>query len=610
MNTLKTVSYNGRTIELIEANEFYARNQASTRSLNEASSKNLDGAGAVATIGGLQIFSKTAQAKGGVVPTESSVNTRSLDTPDDALEVPIYRKASSGKLFMPTGEIYLIFKSTAEKPAIEALLNQYDLNLVKDYGNNRLVVATKEKLVDTVSLVAKLTNESIVAVAEPDLDGEAELYELPPLQVPLLGQQWHIENNGDIPGEPTSVHEMRAGADARIKKAWEELGNYGADDIKIAVNDLGFDIAHPDLSEPNKVLHAFDMWMQTEGVPDGTTTTYTHGTPCAGIAAAGLNQGGTVGVAPNAKLMLLHGTSYAWQHFRLLVDYCIERKVDIVSLSWGQTRDDDFYPLSDNVKFELDRLTTEGRDGKGCIVLVAAGNEGMHRINYLATHPNVIAVGSSSSKDGHPQYSNRGKELTVTAPGGDWPLLAPKASWATSHWFTPFVERDSQFDNYTHFTGTSGATPLVAGICALVLSANKDLTAKEVKQILIQSADKIGDSSEYNGKHSTKFGFGRVNAAAAVKMAKDPTIVIDDVDVEDNNDGDNNQQGENDAHKSLQKAVVRVGSRLNVRLEPNAQGDLSHQLKDGSVVWIKRRLENGWVELATTYVHGDFVEKI
>ncbi|MBP9075835.1 MAG: SPOR domain-containing protein, partial [Haliscomenobacter sp.] len=70
-----------------------------------------------------------------------------------------------------------------------------------------------------------------------------------------------------------------------------------------------------------------------------------------------------------------------------------------------------------------------------------------------------------------------------------------------------------------HFGGTSGATPLVAGICALMLSANPNLSAREVKEILIQTADKIGSPSEYIAGHSRKYGYGRVNAERAVAEA-------------------------------------------------------------------------------------------
>ena len=93
---------------------------------------------------------------------------------------------------------------------------------------------------------------------------------------------------------------------------------------------------------------------------------------------------------------------------------------------------------------------------------------------------------------------------------------------------------------YKHFGGTSGSTPIVAGICALMLSANPGLTAKEVKQILQNTADKIGSPSEYTNGNSRKYGYGRVNADKAVAEAmrrKDgtsSTVVNKPTEVESN----------------------------------------------------------------------------
>ena len=131
----------------------------------------------------------------------------------------------------------------------------------------------------------------------------------------------------------------------------------------------------------------------------------------------------------------------------------------------------------------------------------------------------MIAVGASTSRDEHAFYSNQGPELWVCAPSnGDWPIIAPKASWDAGRWFDDVSRGETGL--YKHFGGTSSATPLVAGIVALMLSANPKLTAKEVKEILAQTADKIGRPSDYDSNgHSKKFGYGRVNADKAVAEA-------------------------------------------------------------------------------------------
>jgi subtilisin family serine protease len=148
--------------------------------------------------------------------------------------------------------------------------------------------------------------------------------------------------------------------------------------------------------------------------------------------------------------------------------------------------------------------------------LFAAGNENQEVTNVYGRHPDVICIGASTSQDVHASYSNRGFEIDVVAPSnGDWPLIAPRASWDSGHWFDG-NEVNSQ---YKHFGGTSAATPLVAGVCALMLSANPNLTAKEVKGILMQTADKIGHPTDYVNGHSRRYGAGRVNADKAVAEA-------------------------------------------------------------------------------------------
>ena len=108
---------------------------------------------------------------------------------------------------------------------------------------------------------------------------------------------------------------------------------------------------------------------------------------------------------------------------------------------------------------------------------------------------------------------------------GDWPIIAARAWWdqgTTQRGIGDFrfwADGRSRGDRYKHFGGTSSSCPLVAGICALLLSVNPDLTAREVKEILQSTADKIGQPWEYVNGHSEKYGYGRVNADRAVAEA-------------------------------------------------------------------------------------------
>ncbi|NJL76699.1 MAG: S8 family serine peptidase [Saprospiraceae bacterium] len=298
------------------------------------------------------------------------------------------------------------------------------------------------------------------------------------------------------------------------------MKGYGSTNIVISIIDNGFDLTHPDLKD--KVFRPFDSWSNSANIP-GKESGHNHGTPCASVALATQNAKGIIGVAPNAKFMPVHGTSFSTRVTEQMFDYCAKNGADIISCSWGTT--DGNFSLNAMKEAAITRAAREGRNGKGCIVLFAVGNDDIDFVNFYAAHPDVIAVAASTSQDLHATYSNRGREVSICAPSnGDWPIIAARASWDEGienevGEFKYWRDGRGRGNQYKHFGGTSSACPLVAGICALMLSVNPDLTAKAVKSILEQTADKIGSPSEYVNGHSPKYGYGRVNADRAVAEA-------------------------------------------------------------------------------------------
>jgi len=288
----------------------------------------------------------------------------------------------------------------------------------------------------------------------------------------------------------------------------------------IAVIDNGFDKMHPDLK--NKIHKPFDLWNQSSELDQGDSR-FTHGTPCASVAIAASNGNGIVGAAPSAKFMPISGTSFSLRATEQMFNYCIDNGADIISCSWGTT--DPAFDLNPMKQEVIAKAARRGRNGKGCVIVYAVGNEDLDFVNYYSAHPDVIAVAASTSKDEHAYYSNRGREVTICAPSnGDWPILAARASWDEGvSWetgaFRFYRDGKDRGSKYKHFGGTSSACPLVAGICALILSVNPELTAKEVKDIIVKTADKIGRPSEYVNGHSVKYGHGRINADKAVAEA-------------------------------------------------------------------------------------------
>lgn len=167
-------------------------------------------------------------------------------------------------------------------------------------------------------------------------------------------------------------------------------------------------------------------------------------------------------------------------------------------------------------------------------------------LNGFTVHPDILAIAASTSLNRKSAYSNWGNEISVCAPSNNAP--PGMGLQQVGYVFTPpeirsplpglgIVTTDriggvgySSGDFASDFGGTSSACPLVAGVAALVLSANPELTAAEVRQVLQQTADKIVDSNPdpqlgfkkgtyENGGHSEWFGYGKVNAFKAVQAA-------------------------------------------------------------------------------------------
>ena len=442
----------------------------------------------------------------------------------------VYFAEGSDKPLIATGEIYIFFEEGVSEEEQNIILTEYALELVERRSQERIIVKVTPESPNPLKVAQAIQETSLVKTAEPDLDTPLDEYVSLPKD-DLLDHQWHLKNEGLV---ADANYRLKSGADARVVDAWNRLGDLGSQEVVVAVIDNGFDLTHPDLK--SKVYRPFDLWNQSQDVLQGDPR-FTHGTPCASVALASSNRTGIVGAAPNAKFMPISGTSFSNRATEQMFDYCILNGADIISCSWGTT--DPKFALG-NIKQEaISRAVREGRNGKGCVVLYAVGNEDFDFINFYAAHPDVIAVAATTSQDQHAHYSNRGREVTISAPSnGDWPIIAARAWWDEGisrerGEYKYWRDGRSRGRHYKHFGGTSSATPLVAGVCALILSANPDLTAREVKDILTKTADKIGTPSEYVNGHSPKYGYGKVNADRAVaealrrKESKSPPVEVE-----------------------------------------------------------------------------------
>lgn len=232
---------------------------------------------------------------------------------------------------------------------------------------------------------------------------------------------------------------------------------------------------------------------------------------------------GVSGVAPACKLMpirlLADGMTNSDEAEAFL--FAAQNGADIISNSWGPP---DGYgtvdPLPDVTKAAIDYAANNGRGGKGCVIFFAAGNgnESVDNDGY-ASYEKVIAVGASTDQDVRAYYSDYGLSLDI---------MAPSSGGIKGITTTDRMGNDGYSSgNYTNsFGGTSAASPIAAGVAALMLSVNGELSRSDVQEILQYTADKINPAAaNYNTDgFSQKYGYGRINAYKAVLEAINPNF--------------------------------------------------------------------------------------
>ena len=338
---------------------------------------------------------------------------------------------------------------------------------------------------------------------------------------PKFGEQWHLVNTGQTGGT--------SGEDVNITGAWN---SYKGSGVVIGIVDDGLDWNHPDISTYYDSSLDYDF-CNNDGDPTPTSNN-AHGTAAGGVAAATGNNGvGVTGAAPEASLVGLQLISCSTTDVRESNTLGHERQdIDIYSNSWGPS--DDGSTLSGPGPLMLAALEADalqGRGGNGNIITWAAGNglDDNDNSNYdgYANLRYTIAVTAVDHKGKQSYYAEPGANVLVASPSnGDGESIT-----------TTDIEGFGGYTNndYTStFGGTSSATPLVSGVIALMLEANANLTWRDVQHILVQSSkknDPNDNSWSTNGaglEVSHKYGYGVIDAGAAVAMAESWTSVEDE----------------------------------------------------------------------------------
>ena len=354
-----------------------------------------------------------------------------------------------------------------------------------------------------------------------------ETYDTP--DDPLYPMQWHLRNTGE--------NESVRYADSRVWEAW--VVTEGSSEVVVGVNDDGCDLNHEEFE--GKMADTYDFPDDWESRLDGTSGFGGHGTCVAGVAAAqGYNGKGVVGVCPNCGVRCSWTIDTSDSVSSGLSDAEIAEKFTwhtdqgtaVVNNSWGPWGGDPgvagdtpgIQPVPTVIKEAFEYAESDGRDGKGMVIVFASGNSNEDvAASPLANYENSVAVAAVDDQGLKSFYSNWGAGIDIAAPsnGGMNGIVTVSPSGTV-------VDIEGQPGYTKSFGGTSSASPFVSGVVGLIISANPDLTAAGVRDILKRSARKIdplnGEWDENN--HSIYYGWGMVDAYVAVKMASEPTTCV------------------------------------------------------------------------------------
>jgi len=464
-----------------------------------------------------------APAAAPVVASRSKASTRALGNVLERKTISAYLDADTRLMRILYKQIVLRFRAGTPQKLRNAIIRDSGLRLLCEnpLAPGQVTLSDDAKLHPgeaLVRLAAQLATLDEVAFATPDFISQYRR-SLPAAGGAPSTKQWHLKLIG-------------------ATQAWKH--GRGKRAVVVAVLDDGIDIEHPELrtnvlrkpdpDEPRD-LCGRDFYLADDDPdhfnprPKRFRTPFEvmagndiHGTCCAGVAVGRGPK--AYGLAPNCRLLpvkVFHADDLASDSRVADAIRYSAQFADVISCSWGGAK-------SPDIEFALRDARAIGRKGRGAVVVCASGNDERKQVDYPASDANAMAIGASTDGDDLAWYSNSGPQLCVVAPsnGGARGIFTTDVSTPGRGFNTGKVAAGGADGLFTNdFGGTSSATPLVAGLCALILSLKPEMTPDDVRTILIASAKKIGPASAYKANgHSNKFGHGRIDAAKAVALAK------------------------------------------------------------------------------------------
>ena len=448
-----------------------------------------------------------------------------LEQDSNILKVSPCFKTDSGKRLGLTNNFYVKINSNAA--TLYDYAQSYNLEVIgKDpfMPDWYILSCKKNNSKNSLEYANQFHESGLFIAAEP----EFIYHDLQASNDPYYSNQWGLKNTGQYNSNHT-------GLDINVEEAWNITKG---DNVKVAIYDHGFEMNHPDLAS-NTFGNGFDAATGTSP----SKVRGNHGTACAGIIGAiHDNNLGITGISPESDIIsisirlkdydtpiqLASGFNWAWQN-----------GVEIISNSWGG------YAPSNIITDAIYTAINKGRNGKGCIIVFASGNENNTNIRYPGSAiPDILVVGAMSpcgerknpnSCDTESSWGScYGNQLDVVAPG----VLIPTTDRRAINGYNPIyslhklsggvlVSNDYSDRNYTTwFNGTSSAAPHVAGVAALILSVNPNLKVEEVNDIIESTAQKTGTynytikNNRPNGTWNIEMGYGLIDAYEAVLKAQ------------------------------------------------------------------------------------------
>jgi subtilisin family serine protease len=461
-----------------------------------------------------------------------------------------------------TNEIVMKFHNGVSQQEIDSLHAMYQASVIKTTDLYQLI--TVSNTADALEIANQYQLSGLVDYSHPNFLAQVERHQVIPND-PYFVNQFYLHNTG----QTVNGRSGAAGADIRAPQAWNITK--GSSNIIIAVLDEGVTSDHPDLPNSRQVRLNGSNFVTTPYTNNPSPSwNDNHGNACAGIIAASHNNEGIAGIAPNCKIMPIR-IPFGFALTSVLVDaidFAKNNGAHVLSNSWGyNSTNPNLYP---HIRRAIEDATLSGRGGKGCIVVFSAGNTANHAtgrnggITFPAnvTVAGVLTVGASDRYDQQANYSPtsdlsspQNQIIDILAPSHRayscqiatetfeiWTIDIPGAAG-----YNPVKSNDcisgavlpprnstlpSSGTNHLAYTGyfggTSAACPQVAGVAALILSLNPELTQKQVSDIIKSTARKAGNYTyqitpevDDNNTWNPRMGHGVLNAYAALQATQE-----------------------------------------------------------------------------------------